>query len=92
MWEDKAALTVSKLPNTSLTQWWLSESPLELSEEAAKEGEANVEDGIFPKSETLTRNHVIELKEMVGPSTPSNSKAQSIHKNSLSQSWQEVLR
>lgn len=43
------------------------EAPLELSKEAAKEGEANRE-VIFPKFKTLTQNHVIELK-MLRPRT-----------------------
>lgn len=47
------------------------EAPLELSKEAAKEGEANGE-GIYPKFKILTGNHVIELKDLVGPSTLSN--------------------
>ena len=49
------------------------EAPLELSKEAAKEGEANRE-GIYPKFKILTGNHVIEFKELVGPSTLSNTK------------------
>ena len=47
------------------------EAPLELSKEAAKEGEANGE-GIYPKFKILTGNHVIELKDLVRPSTLSN--------------------
>lgn len=43
------------------------EAPLELSKEAAKEGEANRE-GIFPKCKILTWNPIIEL---------GNSRAQS---------------
>lgn len=66
------------------------EAPLELSKEAAKEGEANRE-SIFPKMKTLTWNRVIELKEIVCPSTLSNIKAQNIRKNSLSRSSQESL-
>ena len=66
------------------------EAPLELSKEAAKEGEANKE-RIFPKFKTLTRSHVIELKEVLGPSTLSNIKGQTYKKEFLESSRKNLL-
>lgn len=66
------------------------EAPLELSKEAAKEGEANTQ-GIFPKFKTLTRSHVIELKEVLGPSTLSNIKGQTCKKEFLESSHKNLL-
>ena len=53
------------------------EAPLELSEEAAEEGEANRE-GISPKFTAFPRIHAIEPKEVVEPSTLSNVKGQTL--------------